>query len=162
MARPSKYNWEAIEEAYIGGLDKSDICRKYQLPSKLLGNKILTARWVIKGNIKADVDEFYAQTQKMAQNIEKLHPDNQEITLKKLDTLEQDNELIGNNRKIAKILQGIIVANRQDINLGNIRNVSGTIKDIEAMANPQNNRQDITVNTQTNMSAPTRIIIASE
>lgn len=155
MARPSKYNWEAIKEAYEGGLDRADICRKYQLPSKLLGNKILTDKWVIKGNLKADVDEFYAQTHKMAQNIEKLHPDNQDLMIKKLDTLEQDNELIGNNRKIAKMLQGIIVANRQDITLGNIRNVSGTIKDIESMANPQVSKQDINVNTQTNVGIQT-------
>lgn len=148
MARPSKYNWEAIKEAYEGGLEKSDICRKYQLPSKLLGNKILTDKWVIKGNLKADVEGFYAQTHKMAQNIEKLHPDNQDLMLKKLDTLEQDNELIGNNRKIAKMLQGVIVANRQGINLNNIRNVSGVMKDIESIANPQNAR--IEVNQQLN------------
>jgi hypothetical protein len=91
----------------------------------------------------------------MAQNIEKLHPINQELMIKNLDTLEQDNELIGNNRKIAKMLQGVIVANRQDINLRNIRNVSGVMKDIESIANPQANRQDITVNNQTNVALQT-------
>lgn len=155
MARPSKYNWEAIQEAYEGGLDKADICRKYQLPNKLLLNKINMDKWVIKGNLKADVEGFYEQTHKMAQNIEKLHPDNQELMLKKLDTMEQDNELIGNNRKIAKMLQGVIVANRQDITLGNIRNVSGVMRDIESIANPQASRQDITVNTQTNVGIQT-------
>jgi len=148
VARPSKYDWEGIREAYEGGLDKADICKRYQLPSKLLGNKVLTDKWVIKGNLKADVEGFYAETHKMAQNIEKLHPINQELMIKKLDTLEQDNELIGNNRKIAKMLQGVIVANRQDINLGNIRNVSGVMKDIESIANPQANK--IEVNTQNN------------
>ena len=28
MARPSKYNWEAIKEAYEGGIDKQDIVKK--------------------------------------------------------------------------------------------------------------------------------------
>lgn len=57
--------------------------------------------------------------------------------MKKLDTMEQDNELMGNNRKIAKMLQGIIVSNRNAINLQNIKNVSGVIKDIESIANPR-------------------------
>lgn len=157
MARPSKYDWEGIKEAYEGGLDKADICKRYQLPSKLLGNKILTDKWVIKGNLKADVDEFYAQTHKMAQNIAELHPINQELMIKKLDTLEQDNELIGNNRKIAKMLQGVIVANRQDINLGNIRNVSGVIKDIESIANPQSSKVEI--NNANNQQNNAEIIV---
>ena len=56
---------------------------------------------------------------------------------------------MGNNRKIAKMLQGIIVSNRNSINLQNIRNVSGTIKDIESIANPP--KQDINLtNAQQN------------
>jgi hypothetical protein len=158
VARPSKYDWDGIKEAYEGGLDKADICKMYKLPNKLLGNKILTDKWVVKGNLKADVEGFYAQTHKMAQNIEKLHPINQELMIKKLDTLEQDNELIGNNRKIAKMLQGVIVANRQDINLSNIRNVSGVMKDIESIANPKPEAVINNTNAQQN-NTPTQINI---
>lgn len=138
MARPSKYNWEAIQEAYEGGIDKQDIIKKYKIDNKQLLNKIYNEKWVVKGHLKAEVDGFYEAIHKTTQNIEKLHPDNQDILLERLNTLEQDNELIGNNRKIAKMLQGIIVSNRNSINLQNIKTVSGVIRDIESIANPTN------------------------
>lgn len=148
--RPTKYNWDAIKEAYEGGLDKDLIARKFKCSKKLLGNKILTDKWVVNGNLKSDIEGFYAETHKIAQNIEKLHPDNQDLMLEKLNTLEQDNELIGNNRKIAKMLQGVIVSSRNEIDLKNIRNVSGVLKDIESIANPQANIK--IENTNTNSS----------
>jgi hypothetical protein len=155
VARPSKYDWDGIKEAYEGGLDKADICRKYKLPLKNLNDKIRVDDWSINGVLKSDVDGFYAKAENIAENISKLHPLNQELMIESVDTRLQDNELIGNNRKIAKMLQGVIVANRQDINLRNIRNVSGVMKDIESIANPQANRQDITVNNQTNVALQT-------
>ena len=97
------------------------------------------------------MDGFYETIHKTTQNIEKLHPDNQDILLERLNTLEQDNELIDNKKKIAKMLQGIIVSNRNSINLQNIKTVSGVIRDIEAIANPQTNKQEINVNTQNNI-----------
>lgn len=136
MARPIKYNWEAIKEAYEGGLDRADICKKYKVTNKLLGNKIRVENWVVNGSISNEVDGFYANMHKTAQNIDKLHPDNQDLVLQKINTIEADNELISNNRKIAKLLQSVIVSSRAEITLSNIRNVSGTLKDIESIANP--------------------------
>jgi hypothetical protein len=136
MARPVKYNWEGIKEAYCGGLDRTDILRKFRVDTKTLSNKINTEKWVITGEIKAELDGFYEHSHKTAQNIEKLLPEVQELVVMKINTMEQDNELISNNRKIAKMLQGIIVSNRNEINLNNIRNVSGVMKDIEQIANP--------------------------
>ena len=78
MARPVKYNWAAIREAYEGGLNREDICRKYRVSNKLLGNQIRTEGWVVNGSINADVDAFYAGAHKMAQNLENLHPDMKE------------------------------------------------------------------------------------
>ena len=145
MARPSKYDWDAIKEAYEGGIDKQDIIKKYKIDNKQLLNKIYIENWVVKGHLKAEVDGFYEAIHKTTQNIEKLHPDNQDILLERLNTLEQDNELIGNNRKIAKMLQGIIVSNRNSINLQNIKTVSGVIRDIESIANPQASKQEINI-----------------
>lgn len=156
--RPSKYNWEAIKEAYEGGLDKNDIIKKYKVDNKQLGNKIRDENWVINGNLKADINEFYAKGHKMAQNMAELHPDNQDLVIQKIDTMSQDNELIGNNRKIAKLLQSVIIQNRNDINLKNIKNVSGVLKDIESIANPSTN--NIEVNTQTNIVEGIKIIDA--
>ena len=145
MARPSKYNWDAIREAYEGGIDKQDIIKKYKIDNKQLLNKIYIEKWEVKGHLKAEVDGFYEAIHKTTQNIEKLHPDNQDILLERLNTLEQDNELIGNNRKIAKMLQGVIVSNRNSINLQNIKTVSGVIRDIESIANPQASKQEINI-----------------
>ena len=156
MARPSKYDWDAIKEAYEGGLDKADIIKKYHIDNKQLGNKVRDDGWVIKGHLKADIEGFYAKTAQMAQNIDKLHQSNQDLVIQKINTLEADNELMGNNRKIAKMLQGIIVANRNSINLQNIRNVSGTIKDIESIANPP--KQDINLTNAQQNNENTQIV----
>ena len=151
MARPTKYNWEAIQEAYEGGLDKDLIVSKYKCAKKLLNNKILTDGWVVKGHLKADLDEFYATTHKTAENIQKLHPDNQDIMFQMTDTKQQDDELMINNRKLAKMLQGVIVANRESITLQNIKNVSGTLKDIESIANPSSSKIEVSnTNAQQN------------
>ncbi len=69
----------------------------------------------------------------------------------KINTMEQDNELISNNRKLAKMLQGVIVSSRNEINLNNIKNVSGVLKDIESIANP-------TVKTEINNTNATQTI----
>ena len=143
--RPSKYNWDAIKEAYEGGIDKNDIIKKYKVDYKQLVNKANSEKWEVKGHLKAEIDGFYDNVHKTTQNIEKLHPDNQDILLERLNTLEQDNELVKNNRTIAKMLQGIIVSNRNSINLQNIKTVSGVIRDIEAIANPQANKQEINI-----------------
>ena len=42
-----------------------------------------------------------------------------------------------NNRKLAKLAQGIIIKNKDNFNHTNIRNLTGAIKDIENVANPQ-------------------------
>ena len=145
MARPSKYNWEAIKEAYEGGIDKNDIIKKYKVDYKQLVNKANSEKWEVKGHLKAEIDGFYDNVHKTTQNIEKLHSDNQDILLERLNTLEQDNELVKNNRTIAKMLQGIIVSNRNSINLQNIKTVSGVIRDIESIANPQASKQEINI-----------------
>ena len=143
MARPIKYDWQGIREAYEGGLDKYDICKKYRLPLKNLNDKARVGGWSINGTLKSEVDGFYAKAENLAKNISQLHPVNQELMIMRLNTIADDNELIGNNRKIAKMLQGVIVAKRQDITLSNIKNVSGVIKDIESIANPTANKTEV-------------------
>lgn len=151
MARPSKYNWEAIKEAYEGGFDKDDIVKKYNITKKQLNNKIRDDNWIVKGHITSDINEFYATTHKTAQNVQKLHPENQEIVQERINTMAEDNELMQGTRKISKLLLSVIAQNRNEITLRNIKNVSGVLRDIEAIANPkpdgsvaiQNNNQTI-------------------
>jgi len=65
----------------------------------------------------------------------------------RINTIEEDNEIMSNNRKIAKMLQSVIVKQRNDIDLTNIKAVSGTLKDIESIANPQASKVEITQQT---------------
>ena len=143
--RPSKYNWEAIKEAFESGFDRDEICNKYKITPKILSNKINKEKWAVKGSVKADVIELSEQVHKTAQNITKLHPKNQELASEVFSTRTEDEELMTNNRKISKLLQSVIIQNRNNITLQNIRNVSGTIRDIENIANPQSNKQEINI-----------------
>ena len=59
-----------------------------------------------------------------------MHDEINDIIVNKINTQILDNELISNNRKLAKMLQGVIVNERQKINIGNIKQVSSTLKDI--------------------------------
>lgn len=151
MARPSKYNWEAIKEAYEKGLSAYEISKKFKAPTKHITDKARADKWQVLSDIKAEISEFIATSQKLANN-----STNQlinDIIVERINTQIQDNELIANNRKLAKMLQGVIVNSRNEININNIKQVSGTLKDIESIANP---RPDIAV-TQNNMSIEVEI-----
>lgn len=147
MARPSKYNWDAIQEAFENGFDREEICIKYKLTPKQLSNRINKDKWTVKGTIKPDIMGLSEQVHKTAQNITKLHPENQELASETFSTLNEDQELMTNNRKIGKLLQSIIIQNRQSIDLKNIKNVSGVLRDIESIANPTTSNTNVQVNT---------------
>ena len=161
MARPSKYNWTDIQLAYEGGLDVELIAKKFGLTPKNLKDKARLEKWVINSSIKADVDEFLAKSEKLAINYEK-HPEISEIIVDKINTQIQDNELIENNRKLAKMLQGVIVSNRSGINLKNIKNVSGVLTDIEKLANPTISNTAIQVNNLDDKKENSKIEILLE
>ena len=138
MARPSKYNWEAIREAYENGFDRTEIIKKFKIDSKLLSNRLNQEKWEVKGNLKAELHGLSENINSASLNITKLkNSDVQDLAVEVFSTMTEDRELMTNNRKIAKLLQSIIVANRQNINLQNINNVANTIKSIENIANPK-------------------------
>jgi len=137
MARPSKYNWEAIQEAYEGGFDRAEICKKYRITPKILSNRIHKDKWEVKGSIKAEIMEFNEQVHKTTQNIQNMHEKNQELFIEKINTIAEDNELMQGTRKVAKLLLSVIAQSRNEITLKNIKTVSSTLKDIESIANPR-------------------------
>jgi len=148
VARPSKYNWDAIKEAYEGGLDIEDIIKKFRITKKILNNRIHLKEWIVKGYIEADIKGFSASLGTLAQNGTK-HPEIADMIVEKLNTTLQDNELISNNRKLAKLLQSVVIREKDNINLKNIKNVSGVLRDIEAIANPTvNNKVEINNSNQ--------------
>jgi len=155
MGRPTLYNWEAIKEAYEGGFTKDEIVKKFNVTKATLTNKINKDSWVIKSDVSADIEGIGAELNAVAQNYAK-HPEIEDMFIERLNTIKEDNELIGNNRKIAKMLQSVIVKQRDNIDLNNLRSVSGTIKDIESMANPvkpasHNTEVNVQNNTQVNV-----------
>jgi len=148
MARPSKYNWEAIEVAYEGGLDSDSIVKKFGITKKQLTNKVALKGWKIKGYIKSDIEGISASLGSLSK-VSTKHPELESLIVLKIDTTIEDNALIENNRKLAKLAQGIIIKNKDNFNHSNIRNLTGAIKDIESVANPQTAKMDITQNQAT-------------
>lgn len=153
----AKYDWEKIENAYQLGVDVDTICLKYKVAKKTLQNRIYDKKLTIKsGNINEASAEFGQALGKfsaIAQNDDNL----KDIVESRIKTIAEDNGLMGNNRKIAKMLQSVIVANRNSINLQNIKNVSGTLKDIESIANPQASKQEINIQNTNAMQNITKI-----
>ena len=150
MARPLKYNWEAIELAYEGGLDIESICKKFKITNKLLNNKIHLKKWVVKGYIKSDIEGIKDSVEKLSLNGTK-HPEISEMIDTNLSTILEDNEIIGNNRKLLKMAQGIIIKNKNKFDYKTIKNLTGAVRDIEAVANPTVSSTNIT-NTNTQVS----------
>lgn len=144
MARPSKYNWEAIKDGYEKGLSPDELSKKFKATTKHINDKARLDKWQVNSDINNDINEFIATSQKLANN--STHDEINDIIVNKINTQILDNELISNNRKLAKMLQGVIVNERQKINIGNIKQVSSTLKDIETIANPQANRVDTIIN----------------
>ena len=149
MARPSKYNWEAIQEAYEGGLSIESICKKFFITKKILNNKIHLKNWQIKGHIEADIKGFSDSLGTLAQNGTK-HPEIADMIAEKINTQIEDNKLITGNRKLLSAYQAMIgrgiregiYTNAQDIKSG-----VSAIKDIEAIANPTT-KPDVQINNQ--------------
>lgn len=150
MARPSKYNWSAIEKAYKGGAEVKDICKKYNVSKKTLQNKISEFRWEITGTLNADISEFKEVLGKVTQNAQN-NPETTDIYADKIITILEDNKLIQNNRKLASALQGIMGQEIKSgkINANNIKSMTGALKDIESIANP--NLNSTQVNVQNNV-----------
>ncbi|MEA2037250.1 MAG: hypothetical protein U9O94_07085 [Nanoarchaeota archaeon] len=145
----ARYDWEAIEIAYKKGIDIDVISKKYGVVRKTLQNKIYSKKWEVNtaelGNINHDIEALGHSLGKLNGHTQN-DPILESIVVERISTIEEDNGLILNNRKLSKMLQGVIVAERKNIDLSNIKAVSGTLKDIESIANPQASRLEISNN----------------
>ncbi len=152
MARPIKYNWSEIKKAYSDGIDTNTISKKYKVAKKTLQNKISAEKWEVIGGLNTHIEEFKDSLERISHNTQN-DPIKQEIALERIETILEDNELIGNNRKLLKAFQGLIgrgikegiYAEAKDIKAG-----VSALRDIEAISNPQASKTDVTVNTQVN------------
>ena len=150
MARPTKYNWVEIKKAYSDGIDINTIVKKYKVARKTLVNKISAEKWEVLGGLNTHINEFKDSLEQISHNTHN-DPILQEIALEKIETILEDNELIGNNRKLLKAFQGLIgrgikkgiYSEAKDIKAG-----VSAIRDIEAISNPQTSQVNIQNNNQ--------------
>lgn len=156
MPRPVIYDWEAIKIAYENGFSRKEIQDKFKLTSNTLGNKIRDNKWTVKGSVDNDIVEIKGKLEETSLNYtqnEKVG----EMYLEKINTMIEDNEIIGTNRQLVKSFlsltaKGIregIYKTPQDIKIG-----MSTVKDSETISNPnrQNQNNYIQNNTQQNQN----------
>lgn len=161
MARPVVYDWEAIRLAYEKGFSRKEIQDKFKLTSNTLGNKIRDNKWTVKGSVDNDIVEIkgkleetslsYSQNKKVSEMYED-----------RVSTMIEDNEIISSNRKLVKSFlsladKGIregIYKTPQDIKIG-----MSTLKDSEAIANPNRVNQNINLGTQNNIQNNTTLTL---
>ena len=156
MARPTKYNWEAIQKSYEDGFDINKLCDMYNIEKKTIQNRISSQKWEVTGNINSDINEFKDSLGKIANYVSQNDEiKNNEIILR-VNTILEDNELITNNRKILKAFQSKIVAGLKNgayEKPNEIKAGTSALKDIEAIVNPQTNKQEINIqNTNANQT----------
>jgi len=151
----AKYDWDKIENAYINGVEVNIICKEYGVTKKTLQNRIYSKKLVVKpGNINTtitEVGQHLGNISGIAQN----DPILEKIVEQKLDTMAEDNKLIGGNRKLLVAFQSLIgkgiregiYNSPQDISMG-----VNSIKAIESVSNPQTNKTEINnTNAQQNV-----------
>ena len=148
MARPSKYNWEAIQKSYEDGFAVDKLCDMYSIKKKTIQNRISSQKWQVTGNINSDINELKDSLGKITGYVSQNDEiKNNEIILR-VNTILEDNELTINNRKILKAFQGKIIAGLKNgayEKPNEIKAGTSALKDIEAIANPQANKQEINI-----------------
>lgn len=107
MARPSKFNWEEIKNAYECGKTVDELVSRYGVTKKTLQNKISKELWEVTGNIKADIvavkESLGNVMGTIAQNPTKAH-------IIAEDVLESINEL-ADKLDAKKLINGLTMIN---------------------------------------------------
>jgi hypothetical protein len=159
----AKYNWELIENAYINGVEVDVICKEYYVTKKTLQNRIYSKKLEVKlGNINttiSEVGQHLGNISGIAQN----DPILEKIIEQKIDTMAEDNKLIGGNRKLLGAFQSLIgkgiregmYKTAQDINMG-----VSAVKNIEAVTNPTT-KPDVAIQNN-NQQTPQIVINVAE
>ena len=151
--RISSHIWREAKKDFENGMSQADIRKKYDLNPGALGNKIKRDGWRLSQEQTAILTEFKEASEKISESFHNANEVQRKEMSEMVVTALEDNELIGNNRKLLKAFQGLVgrgikeglYTKPQDIKAG-----VSTIRDIEAVSNPQANKTDVTVNTQIN------------
>lgn len=146
-----KYDWDSIKSDYEIGKSNAFIHKKYDIPYNTLSMKIKRDNWEVVNKEKSTVEGFKRSCEQISEVVvnNANNPSKIKAIAEDIDLSLEEMELMTNNRKIAKFIQSVIVKNKHEINLKNIKTVSSTLKDIESIANPKPEPISINNTTQT-------------
>ena len=143
----SKREWEEIRADFEKGMSQADLRKKYDISPSTLGSKIVREGWRLSQEQHAILSEFKEASAKISESYENATQMQKEEFAMRVETILEDNKLIQNNRKLLVAVQGIIgqeIRNNK-INASNVKSITGAILDIEKVANPQANKQEINI-----------------
>ena len=151
MARQtiSSATWREAQADFEKGMSQADICRKHDVKSGALGNKIKRDGWRLTQDQRTILSDFKEASVNVSESFVKANESQKEEMEIEFTTILEDNELIANNRKLMKMAQGILIKNKDNFDHKTIKNLTGAVRDIEAVANPQAT-QKVEVNNQQN------------
>ena len=104
MARPSRYDWKAIEADCKAGLPVDKICQKHGIEKKTLQNKIYDKKWEVSGNAKAIMQGL----EQVSGNLGQLEIEEPEIVNAVYDRIKTESEFdISAGSLAMKIMKGL-------------------------------------------------------
>lgn len=139
----SPSTWRSAQKDFESGMKQADICRKYNIKASALGNRIKRDGWRLSQEQKAILSDFRKDSVKISEAYTKANDIQKKEIESEFTTILEDNYLIQNNRKLLKMAQGILIKNKDNFDHSNIRNLTGAVRDIESVANPQSNNINI-------------------
>lgn len=171
MARPTKYDWKEIKQAYECGITVDELSDRYEIEKKTLQNKISKELWEVMGNVKSEISNVKQSLGKVsgiiAQNPEKAHIIAEEVLesinsfADKIDARKLINSAtkinltktiqhLQANTKLEKINVGNGVQQFEEVGLGSsdFKNIQDTIDKaaISLEVAPRHANQQLTIN----------------
>lgn len=142
------------------GMSQADIRQKYNVGAGALGNKIKRDGWRLSQPQTTALSEFKEASVKISESFHNANEIQKKEMVDRVQTILEDNYLIQNNRKIAKMFQEQMVdavKNGEYSNPKSIKAGTSALRDIESIANPQPSKTEVnvqnnTVNTNTKWS----------
>ena len=102
----------------------------------------------------ADIVDMGVEYELAKKNTKNVHEKNaiEDAVAYRISTIEIDNKLMENNRKLALIAQKKLVDTKESIDITNVRSFTGAIRDIEAIAqsNKDKKENNVEINIQNN------------
>ncbi len=144
----SKREWDEIKIDFERGLSQAEIRKKYNISPSTLGSKIAREGWRLSHEHISALSDFKEASAKISESFLNANETQKKELLDRTITILEDNELMINNRKILKAFQGKIIAGLKNgayEKPNEIKAGTSALKDIEAIANPQANKQEINI-----------------